>query len=143
MKITTITVLREHIDFNFERKMLKIFSISIVKQFGPLSRTIINEGAWKGYSRAISHPWDIAHWHYGTTNDKNFNKQVFDLWFLGMVEELIAAGFSMQHLSSSYTSHVKDLILKTKPSLFIADLGYSSQTRLNAAWYENFSAVPK
>lgn len=46
-----------------------------------------------------------------------------------MVEEHIAAGFSMQHLSSSGTSHVKDLILKTKPSLFIANIGYSSQTR--------------
>lgn len=30
-----ITVLREHIDFHFERKMLKIFSTSIVKQFAP------------------------------------------------------------------------------------------------------------
>lgn len=60
-----------------------------------------------------------------------------------MVEEHIAAGFSMQHLSSFGTSHVKDLIVKTKPSLFIANIGYSSQTSLNTPWYENFSAVPK
>lgn len=62
---------------------------------------------------------------------------------LGNGRRTFAAGFSTQHLSSSGTSHVKDLILKTKPSLFIANIGYSSQNRLNTAWYENFSAVPK